>query len=228
MEIYIEKIIILNIIIHLLLVVTTNFITSNKSKKKLIVISTILGSGNLFCSLFYPNTMYTYSYFIVIIISFISFFNIKSTLIYLMLNFILGGISGVVNLSINYYYEVIIISTIVILFIIFYFKNQHCNEFKIIIKENKEYKLNAFYDSGCLINIGLTPIIILNEKFDIDLEFFTTFNVDTIGGTTTHKVYKANNIFLIENNKKIEKQCLIIKANIAYDVIIGKNFIGGL
>lgn len=225
MQIYIEKVIILNIIIHLILIITTNYITNNKPKISKIIISIILGTINLVYYLLYPNY---YMKYLIIIIAFITFVNIKSTLIYLMLNFILGGITGVVNLSINFYYEVIILASVVILFVIFYFKQETEENITIIIKTKEEHHFKAFYDTGCLINVGLTPVIILNEKYDIKLSYFTSIEVNTIAGVAYKEVYKAEGVYIYKNNKMIEKHCLVIKSNIEYDVIIGKNFIGGI
>lgn len=222
MEIYVEKIVLLNVIIHLSIVFIVVYLTNNTINKKGLFIGSIIGVINLYLY-FFVNIMYIH-YICFFLIVLITFKDIKSTLLYLMLNFILGGISGVVNISINYYYEVIVACTLVIFLLVYLLKNKS-DSYKIIINDNI-YK--CFYDTGCIINIGLTPIIIVNENLNLDLEFFTTIEINTIAGTTIHEVYKANNIYLLNNNKKIEKYCLIIISKIDYEVIVGKNFLGGI
>lgn len=225
MEIYIEKIILLNTLIHTLLVLAVIFITNNKIKKRNFIISTLIGILNMY---FYFLFTLDYIHYIIFLFFTIALFrNIKSTLLYFILNFILGGVTGVVNLSISYYYEVILVCSIIIIFIIFLLKKEN-NNVEIIIKTDKEYKFNGFYDTGCLINIGLTPVIVLNEKYNINLEYFTNIKINTIAGETLHNVYKATNVYLFNNKKKVEKHCLIILSNIDYEVIVGKNFIGGI
>lgn len=224
MEIYIEKVLVFNILIHLLLVITIIFLTNNKVLKRNILIGIILGTINL---LFYLKTQNNIPKLVFVIVPFITFYNIKSTLLYLMLNICLGGVTGVINLSFEYYYEVIFLFSIIISLITIFLRN-NTNKLIVIINADKEHKFISFYDTGCIVNFGLTPIIILNEKFNIKLSYFSEITINTISGETKHKVYKAKNIYLMQNNEKIEKHCLIIKAKIDYDVIVGKNFIGGI
>lgn len=222
MEIYIEKIIILNIFIHLLMVYSTIFLTNNKVKKKNVIIGIIIGVVNMY--IYFLFSVYTINYLTFIIIPLITFKEVKSTILYIMFNVILGGITGVINISINYYYEAIILCSIIILVIIYILKNDNNKKYKIIINDNT---YNCFYDTGCIVNLGLTPVIILSDKLKLNLELYSTMEVSTISGVTLHNVYKAKNVYLL-SNKKIEKHCLIIISKIDYDVIIGKNFLGGL
>ncbi len=225
MELYIEKIVVLNIFIHLLLVLAVAYLTNNKINIFKTVISVLIGIINLYFFFLYNINIIHYIVFFIIAI--LPFKNIKSTLLYLVLNFILGGITGIINLSITYYYEVILISSILIFVLIYFLKKDH-KEIYLIIKTNKEYKFKAFYDTGCLINIGFTPVIVLSDKYDINLDYFTNIKINTIAGETLHNVYKAKNVYVVNNKKKIEKHCLIIISNIDYEVIVGKNFLGGI
>ncbi len=228
MVIYIEKVIIFNILIHLLLVLITYYITNNKVNKIMLIISLLIGSVYMFVYLLFPHNIF-FSYIIIILIGYIPTKQLKSTLIYFMLNFTLGGIVGVINLSLKYYYEILLMFSILLLFIFIYIKNKDSNQFKhIVIVSNKEYKLKAFVDTGCDINLGFTPIIIISECIDIELEYFTDLEVDTINGKKIQKVFKAKRVFLLKKNTKIEKNCLFIISKIDFDVIVGINFLGGL
>lgn len=222
MQIYVEKIIIFNVVIHLLLIFITRYLTNNKINRIGLLIGVILGIINMYIYFFLNIIIVNYLLFI--IIPSVTFKSIKSTLLYIMFNLILGGITGVINLSINYYYEVIFLCSISILLFIYILRKEP-NNYKIDIN-GKIY--NCFYDTGCIVSIGLTPVIILNSKYNLQLEYFTTLEVNTIAGVTTHKVYKASSVYLLNNNKKTEKYCLIILSDIDYDVIIGKNFLGGI
>lgn len=225
MEIYIEKIVIINVLIHLLLILATRYLTNNKINKNKTIISIVIGIINLY--FYFLFNLYLLHYVIFIITSILPFKNIKSTLLYIILNFILGGVTGVVNLSISYFYEVILLCSI-IMFIFIYILKKDNKQINIIIKTDKEYMFKCFYDTGCLINIGLTPVVVLSDKFDINLEYFTNIKINTIAGETLHNVYKAKNVYVVDNNSKIEKHCLIIISNIDYEVIVGKNFLGGI
>lgn len=225
MEIYIEKIVIINVLIHLLLILATRYLTNNKINKNKTIISIVIGIINLY--FYFLFNLYLLHYVLFIITSILPFNNIKSTLLYIILNFILGGVTGVVNLSISYFYEVILLCSI-IMFIFIYILKKDNKQINIIIKTDKEYMFKCFYDTGCLINIGLTPVIVLSDKFDINLEYFTNIKINTIAGETLHNVYKAKNVYVVDNNSKIEKHCLIIISNIDYEVIVGKNFLGGI
>lgn len=225
MQIYIEKIVVLNVLIHILLILGVRYLTNNKTSLLKTIISIIIGIINLY--FFFLCNLGILHYFIFLIIGILPFYNIKSTLLYLMFNIILGGITGIINLSINYYYEVIFLSCFVI-FILIYILKKDIKHINVIINTDKEYKFKCFYDTGCIINIGFTPVIVLNEKYNINLEYFTSIDINTIAGCTKHKVYKANNVYLLNKNKKIEKHCLIILSNIDYEVMIGKNFLGGI
>lgn len=225
MEIYIEKIVIINVLIHLLLILATRYLTNNKINKNKTIISIVIGIINLY--FYFLFNLYLLHYVLFIITSILPFNNIKSTLLYIILNFILGGVTGVVNLSISYFYEVILLCSI-IMFIFIYILKKDNKQINIIIKTDKEYMFKCFYDTGCLINIGLTPVIVLSDKFDINLEYFTNIKINTIAGETLHNVYKAKNVYVVDNNSKTEKHCLIIISNIDYEVIVGKNFLGGI
>lgn len=221
MEIYVEKIIIFNILIHLTLVFATRYLTNDKVRKVGLISSVLLGVINMYIFFFTPSFI---NYILIIIIALICFKSIKSTLLYIMFNLILGGITGVINLSIQYYYETILLCSISIIIFI-YFLRKEKNEYKISIN-NKIY--NCFYDTGCIISLGLTPVIVVNANLNIELVYFSDIEINTIEGINIHKVYKAKDVYLIKNKVKIYKNCLIIKSNIDYDVIIGKNFIGGI
>ncbi len=223
MEIYIEKIVIINVFIHILLVLCVVYLTNNKINIRNLIISIVIGIINMY---FYFLFNYELLSIIIVLINSLYLFRyIKSTLLYLMFNFILGGVTGIINLSITYYYEVILLCSIFILIIMFFLKKNH-KIIKIVI--NDKYTLNCFYDTGCLINVGMTPVIVVSNKYDFNLELFTNIKINTVSGVSIHNVYKARNIYLLDKGKKVNKYCLIMYSNIEYDVIVGKNFIGGI
>jgi hypothetical protein len=148
----------------------------------------------------------------------------KSTIVYYILNFLLGGIVITINISGNSGYLIVFIIYLFLVFLIYlFFKRKEINityqiEFKF---RNKKVKLNAFYDTGCNLVYKGYPVIILNKKYKFDIKTYDYLNYSSGGEVLFEEVYLINNLKI----GKSEIKCYCIFLDIDYEAIIGSNLV---
>lgn len=232
MIVYVEKILIINILVHLIIIISTHFILNNAISKKGTFVSVIIDACFMLMNIYYPEYNENTIFFIGIIIATIPFKSQKcyAAILYHILNFMLGGVSDIITISVKYFYEVILVVAGILLVTIIYFsRNKTDNKMKItIIDDNNIHTLDAFVDTGCQIYCGLTPVLLVNEKIKLDLKYIEQIKVETISGEKLMNIYKARRVYCINNKTKVEKHCFIAFSKMDYESIVGKNVIGGL
>lgn len=88
------------------------------------------------------------------------------------------------------------------------FKNK---TYKVIIEiEKTKVEINGFIDTGNTATCKNLPIIFIDNKyFKETYKVYNQVLITTVNSMKYIKCYKPSKIFIYENNKKIEKECLI-------------------
>lgn len=227
MIIYIEIVLFVNIVIHLLtlfLIKETNYLRVSK-----LFYLTI--PFDLLYMILYINgyDVTFFKYFMPLLYVFLSFKTnlytyIKIYIIYLIFNYLLGGITTTINISGNLGYFILFIIGLtlsLVLYCIFKKKDIYKTyKIRFFFKEN-EYKIEAFFDTGCDLFYKGYPVIILNRKFHFKIKTFDKITFTSGSGNNIEDIYLLNNVFI--ENKKIKCYCIFL--DIEYDAIIGNNII---
>lgn len=119
------------------------------------------------------------------------------------------------------YLFVLICLLVIIIIILIFFKHRsleqfHDVSFKLLMKE---YKLKAFFDSGCNLFYKGYPVIIINNKYYNNIYSDEYIQIDSGHSVSSVKVFYLDKV-------KIDKsviKCYFIFLDVKYDVIIGYN-----
>ena len=231
---YIELIVLLNILIHFTFVRLTNFIMNKKNKYLLIIISILLDAIYVCLYLLLPERINSYKYIIVLALAIIPFLGNRITitlcltLIYLMLNFILGGTSGIMIKIINHYIIVVVCLLVINLLVVIYIfiKNRNFSNRKLIFEVQIEFKgqkliLEGFFDTGnFLLTDNNIPVVFVKKQYHIG-NYYKDILIQTVGSSYKISLYKIDSFKIKVNNKFIEKDVYIAYSNISYDVMFG-------
>lgn len=225
MIIYIEVFLFVNVMIHLFTILIIGEVFYLKIKKTFLL--TILIDIIYILLFVYNFELFLIKYLIPLLFIFLSFKTnlytlLKSTLVYYILNFLLGGMVVTINISGNSGYLIVFIIYLLLVGIIYlFFKRKEIN---IIYKiefnfRNKKVKLNAFYDTGCNLLYKGYPVIILNKKYKFDIKTYEYLNYSSGGEVLLEEIYLINNLKI----GKSEIKCYCIFLDIDYEAIIGSN-----
>lgn len=227
MIIYIEVVIIVNLLIHLFSLFIIKELLYLKFSK-LIYFSLILDVIYILMYIYGTNFLiikYIFPFILVLFAYKLDIFSyLKSVILYYILNYFLGGISLTLNISGNFGYLIIFGIFIFLVLIIYIFFKKRIIKINYLVSykfKSKNYNLKAFLDTGCDIYYNGYPVIIINQKYEFNIytdEHITYFSGDI---KTIKKVYLINEI-------KIEKQlkrCYCIFLDIPYEAIIGTNML---
>lgn len=238
---YIEYILISNIIIHILIIYSIALIIGIKINKLLLMISSILDSIYMILYIYFPYYLENIKYFIGIILSLIPFINkdkgniFRGTILYYLLNISLGGeaylLFKILKLE---YYHIIILSLILFISIYFYksiykynIKTNHLF-YDVIIKDKKNtIKLKCYLDTGnIIVSDDLLSIIFLDKKYKIGTYKGKVLS-KSVGGNNYIDIYCVDEIYIKINKKYIKRDAYLAFSELKYDGIFGIGLLGG-
>ena len=237
---YIEIIVLINLVIHLCFVKFSNYILRNKRNIWLIGLSMILDSLYVVSYIYFPYHIEKYRYLIIWIISVVPFISkgvnktLSLSLVYLMFNFTLGGISEIVYQLVTNFWAVII-SLILFCFIFslysIYKRFHSYNEklvYDVILKDNNQsFYLQGYCDTGnFLATDNNIPIIFINPKIKIG-HFVKEIEVQTVSLKRVISLYEVNDFKIKINKRYVKRDVYIAYANISHMVMFGLNVLGG-
>lgn len=227
MIIYIEVLLFVNILIHLLTIIIikeTNYLRFSKWFFLTIPLDI------LYMLLYiYQYNIYLIKFiipFLFIVLSFKTnlYTYFKVYIIYLIISYLLGGVSTSINISGNKGYFILLIIFIVIAGVIYsFFKRKDIYKtYKIEFKfmEHK-YVINAFFDTGCNILYKGYPVIILNSKYKFKIHSYEKVIYTSGNDDNEESVYLINSLKV--DNRVIKCYCIFL--DIDYDAIIGNNLL---
>ncbi|MGM9972006.1 MAG: sigma-E processing peptidase SpoIIGA [Anaeroplasmataceae bacterium] len=238
---YIEIIVLINIIIHIITSYSVAFIINTKIKKLNIAISTILDSIYMVIYVLFPEYTLYIKYLFGSVLAIITFSGagikaiIRSVILYNAINFLAGG-KAFLLYEIGYLNNVTLISIFVVLFIgIYFYKMQYKVTINIdqlfykleIINDNKRLLLDCYLDTGdFLVCDDLVNIIFINKKYEMGRYIKKQYS-KSVGVVSEISLYMVDKIYLYINNKKYKKIAYIAYMDLPYDGIFGISFLGG-
>ena len=230
MVIYIEVLLIVNVLIHvftILLIKETTYLKLKKGFYFSIVFDL------LYMLLYvYQFDLSCIKYFIPFLLVSMSFKAdlitiIKLTLIYYIISYVIFGLA--INLKICSSYQYLLIFIIFLIFIsiiyVFFKRKQILIKYKIeYTYKNKVYKLDAFFDTGCNLLYKGLPVIIINNKYSFNIHTDDVIYISAANSSSYEKVYIINELKF--NNKRIKCYCVFL--DIDYEAIVGVNLVSCL
>lgn len=224
MIIYIELFILINILISIITLVIIHTIMFIKYSK-LFFLGQVINVLYMFLYIYSHEISFYIKCIVPIVIVILSFktslyFYIKSIIIYYLISFVLGGSGLLITISGNIKYFIILILILFFLLIChLFFKRKRIEIFYMIKFKflNKEYKLNAFFDTGCDIFYKFNPVIILNEKYKFNISPVDTIKISSGIATEEVDIFYIDKLYI--NKKIISVYCIFL--DIHYNAIIG-------
>ena len=226
MVIYIELVLIVNILLHLFLIIFIHNLFYIRYRKYMIIGLILDGMYMLlyiYNFLLYDYLKYIFPFILVILSFKTNFYTyLKITFVYFILSYVLGGMSYTINLSGNLEYVVILVVFLFILLILmFFYKSKVINAFYDLSFKyrNKSFHVNAFLDTGCNIWYKEFPVIVLNKKYQFDIYTNEFISINTGLASSKAMVYYIDQL-------KIDKtviNCYCVFLDIEYEAIIGCN-----
>ncbi|MCI5582941.1 MAG: sigma-E processing peptidase SpoIIGA [Anaeroplasma sp.] len=237
---YIEIILLIDLAIHIILVIITNYIFKRKTRYFLLAISCIINLLYMLAYILIPYLIESYKYLLILLISIIPFVSkniilcLYQLILYLFLNFTLGGFSQILYQTINNFYSVCIsVGVFYFVFILLaLYKKTHYTSNKLlydilIIDERRKYYLKGYCDTGNFLSTdNNVPIVFINSKYKIG-KLKKEIEIRTVSLVKTIKIYKVN-AFLIKVNKRyVKKDVYIAFTNMNHMAMFGLNLLGG-
>lgn len=237
---YIEIIVLINVVIHYGLSRVSGYILGVKINKFLLFSSVILDCLYVVLYVLLPYEFEPYKYILIFLIAILPCLNkgiircLFYALIYLMLNFTLGGITEIVYKTISNFISVVISLFIILLIciLILLYKRNKVNYdrlmYDIIISFNKKnIKLKGFCDTGNFLrDDDLIPIVFVKEKYKMG-NFYKTIDVKTVNDVKKVEIYLIDVFKVKIKNRYITKDVYISFVDINYDVMFGIDILGG-
>lgn len=232
--IYIEQIILIDLLIHHIIVFFTGVLTLINVNRGRIIISDILNII-IVVSYFMFHTNLKWQLCLILIIAIIIFKkNIVALMVYFLLNATLGGISSIIYFNYNYHWFyvlfILLLLLIIVLFYIFKYKGliKRGLYYECIFKK-KRRRLALFLDTGNrLYDDENKAVIIINAKYKAYCQkSLHSVDIETINGQTKEVCYKCNDLYIKIKRKYIRFTGSIIFRDNIGDGIIGLNVLGG-
>lgn len=232
--IYIEQIILIDLLIHHIIVFFTGVLTLINVNKGRIIISDILNIIIVVLYfMFHINLKWQLG--LILIIAIIIFKkNIVALMVYFLLNATLGGISSIIYFNYNYHWFyvlfILFLLLIIVLFYIFKYKGliKRGLYYECIFKKRRR-RLALFLDTGNrLYDDENKAVIIINAKYKTYCQkSLHSVDIETINGSTKEVCYKCNDLYIKIKRKYIRFTGSIIFRDNIGDGIIGLNVLGG-
>lgn len=222
--IYIEIFLFINIMISLITLIIIHEVSYIKYSK-LIILGQAINTIYLIFFIYNYKLVYYLKYLIPFFIVYLSFKTniytyIKATLIYYLLSFLYGGVGTLIHISGNIKYLIMLVVSFVFFIIIYiFFKNKRIDiyyQLKYIFL-NKEYKINAFLDTGCNIFYKGYPVIILNNKYNFNIIPIDYIEISSGLSKNKTPIFYIDKLFV--GKKQVSVYCVFL--DIDYDAIIG-------
>lgn len=232
--IYIEQIILIDLLIHHIIVFFTGVLTLINVNKGRIIISDIL---NIIIVVLYFmfHINLKWQLVLILIIAIIIFKkNIVALMVYFLLNATLGGISSIIYFNYNYHWFyvlfILFLLLIIVLFYIFKYKGliKRGLYYECIFKKRRR-RLALFLDTGNrLYDDENKAVIIINAKYKTYCQkSLHSVDIETINGSAKEVCYKCNDLYIKIKRKYIRFTGSIIFRDNIGDGIIGLNVLGG-
>ncbi len=237
---YIELIVLINLVIHCSFIFVAYYLLRMKCNRITIFISCLLDMGYVLLYLFYPYSLEPYRYVCILVISIVPFITkgvvrcLMLCLVYLMLNFTLGGSAGILFHIMNHFGSVLL-SLGIILFltgIYLLYKKFHFRpdvlEYEILIEdENRKIYLNGFCDTGNFLSTDDNiPIVFLKNNLRIG-HYYKTIQMQSLSVTKSIPIFEVKSFKIKIKNKYVSKDVYIAYGDIAFNVMFGSNLLGG-
>lgn len=237
---YIEIIVLTNMLIHFVLIKTTFILLKTKMNYYTTIISCFLDGIYILFYLYFPYELEVYRYLVITFLSIMPFIHkgivkgLVLMLVYWMLNFTLGGSSGVLYNVMNHYTVVFICLAVIIIFCIVYslIKKFHFDpfdlEYDILIEDkDKKYYLSGFCDTGnFLASEDNIPIVFIRNNLKIG-NFYKMININTVSTNKQIPIYEVDSFKIKIKNKYVKKDVYIAYGDIAFNVMFGTDLLGG-
>lgn len=237
---YIELLVLINMIIHLCFVKMAYYLLRIKPNYYAISISCLLDGIYIALYIYFPYQIENLKYLIILLISLCSFVTKGPTralllcVVYLMLNFTLGGSAGILYNLINHFIVVVACLGGILFFFSLYaiYKKYHFRpdllEYDVIIKDkNETLYLNGFCDTGNFLSTNNNiPIVFINRKIRIG-NYYKTIDISSVSVNKKIPIYEVESFKIKINNKYIKKDVYIAYGDIAFSVMFGSNLLGG-
>ena len=228
----------MNLAIHIIIIKLSLYILRQKPKYAWIVLSSIIDIIYVILFLLLPYQIEEYKYLFVLLISITPFIGkeISKTLTlscsYLMINFMLGGISEQLYLIVNSFYCVLIAIIIIYIFIFIIFiskkfKNNSLYYQIRITDGKKKYKYLGYCDTGNFITDEANiPIVFINKKIKIG-RYKKIIKINSISHSKEVRLYEVDLFEIKINNKYQKKDVYLAYGNISFMVMFGLDILGG-
>ena len=185
---------------------------------KLIIIGQVVNIIYLLFYIYNHSLVYYFKYlipFFIVILSFKTniYTYIKATLIYYLLSFLYGGVGTLIKISGNIKYFIMILVCLSFLIVIYIFFKRKRIDIYYPLKYlflNKEYKINAFLDTGCSIFYKGSPVIILNKKYNFKISPIDRIKIYGISDKIVDLYYIDT---VIINKKQMSLYCVFLDIN---------------
>lgn len=237
---YIEIIIVINLVIHNLFIVIANYVLASKKSIFWIIVSNVIDVIYLLLYMLYPYEFESFQYLFILLISIIPFIrrgirvSLLSCIIYLALNFMLGGTSKIIYYVLEGFYAVIIsIISITICFVIvavykkINIKVNKLNYEIIITDKNRELFITGFCDTGNLLTTeDNIPIVFLDYSINVG-RYKKRININTVSVSKSIDLYVVDSFKIKVNKKYIRKDVYIAFSNINTSCMFGLYLLGG-
>lgn len=232
--IYIEQIILIDLLIHHTIVFFTGVLTLINVNRGRIIISDILNIIIVVLYFMFHINLKLQLGLILIIAIIIFKKNIVALMVYFLLNTTLGGISSIIYFNYNYHWFyvlfILFLLLIIVLFYIFKYKGliKRGLYYECIFKKRRR-RLALFLDTGNrLYDDENKAVIIINAKYKAYCQkSLHSVDIETINGSTKEVCYKCNDLYIKIKRKYIRFTGSIIFRDNIGDGIIGLNVLGG-
>lgn len=190
--------------------------------------------------IYMPYKLEPYRYIFIFIISITPFITkgvtkaLMGSLVYLMLNFTLGGSAEILYNILNNFYSVLISLFIMLLLLSIFAVYKKINispkslEYEISITDNKHsLYLNGYCDTGNFLTTDENiPVVFINKKFEIG-KYKKSIIIQTVSTKKYINLYEINEFKIKIKNKYIKKDVYIAFADINHMAMFGLNLLGG-
>ncbi|MDE5566545.1 MAG: sigma-E processing peptidase SpoIIGA [Anaeroplasmataceae bacterium] len=237
---YIELLVVTNVLIHFCFVKIAYYLLHIKPNYIAISISCLLDGAYICLYIFIPYIIENYRYLMIMVISIVPFITKRPSkalflcLIYLMLNFTLGGSAGILFKMLNHYSVVIICLGIILVLFACYaiYKKFHFRpdvlEYEVLIEDaNRKLYLSGFCDTGNFLTTDDNiPIVFLKRNIRIG-KYYKTITIHSVSASQKIELFMVKSFKIKIKNKYIKKDVYLAYGDIAFNVMFGSNLLGG-
>ncbi len=230
----------MNVVIHYCFVRIAYYLLHIKPNHIAIGISCLLDGIYILLYIFLPYQIESFRYVLILIISMTPFITKRPTkalflcLIYLMLNFTLGGSAGILFKMMNHFIVVLICLGLILVLFAGYaiFKKYHIRpdilEYEVMIEDdNRRLYLSGFCDTGNFLTTeDNIPIVFLKKNIHIG-HYYKTITINSLSTTKKVSLFAVKSFKIKIKNKYIEKDVYLAYGDIAFNVMFGSNLLGG-